>query len=352
MSVATIGAFLIGQWSEGAAVMLFFNLGELVQESAVNRSRRSISDLMDVRPDLARFAEDGREVHPSTVPSGSLIRVLPGEKVPLDGMIVEGSSYFDTSRLTGESVPREAEPGREALAGFVNGSGLLLIRTTAVYSETAASKMLELIENAQNRKAKAEKLITTFARVYTPIVTIGAVLLAVLPPFALALFGNAPLEGWQSFRPWVSRALVFLVISCPCAFVISVPLGFFGGIGGAAKKGILVKGADYIDALAAAKAVVFDKTGTLTHGKFSVVGIEHSQAYGERDVARLAAAAESHSNHPVAAAIRAYAASLGLEIDAGKNRRVRRACGLRRFALLQWPRSRRRIPCASGKKTA
>ena len=318
MSVATIGAFLIGQWSEGAAVMLFFNLGELVQESAVSRSRRSISDLMDVRPDMARFAADGREVHPSAVPAGSRIRVLPGEKVPLDGMIVEGTSYFDTSRLTGESVPREAEPGKEALAGFVNGSGLLVIRTTAVYAETAASKMLELIENAQNRKAKAEKLITSFARIYTPIVTVGALLLAVLPPVVLSVIGTAPLEGWQSFRPWVSRALVFLVISCPCAFVISVPLGFFGGIGGAAKKGILVKGADYIDALASAKAVVFDKTGTLTHGKFSVIGIEPSQPYGENDLALLAAAAESHSNHPVAVAIRAYATSLGLETDAGK----------------------------------
>ena len=318
MSVATIGAFVIGQWSEGAAVMLFFNLGELVQESAVNRSRRSISDLMDVRPDMARFAEDGREVHPSAVPSGSLIRVLPGEKVPLDGVIVEGSSYFDTSRLTGESVPRDVEAGMEALAGFVNGSGLLVIRSTAIYAETAASKMLELIENAQNRKAKAEKLITSFARVYTPIVTVGALLLAILPPFVLALSGAAPLEGWQSFRPWVSRALIFLVISCPCAFVISVPLGFFGGIGGAAKKGILVKGADYIDALAAAKAVVFDKTGTLTHGKFSVVGVEASGAYTDADVVLLSAAAESYSTHPVAVAIRAHARSLGLESDTAK----------------------------------
>ncbi len=315
MTVATVGAFAIGQWSEGAAVMLFYNLGEMVQESAVNRSRRSITDLMDVRPDSARLAEDGSVVHPSSVQKDTLIRVLPGEKVPLDGVIVEGSSSFDTSRLTGESVPRDAAPGSEALAGFVNGSGLLVIRTTAVYAETAAAKMLELIENAQNRKARAEKLITTFARVYTPIVTIGAVALAIVPPVASWLWGSVPALDAASFSPWVYRALVFLVISCPCAFVISVPLGFFGGIGGAARAGILVKGADYIDVLARAKAVVFDKTGTLTKGAFAVRSVEPARGIDAKSLITLAAASEFHSNHPVALAIGAYASREGISFD-------------------------------------
>jgi len=315
MTVATVGAFIIGQWSEGAAVMLFFNLGEMVQESAVARSRRSIGDLMDVRPDMARLAADNCEVHPSAVPEGTLIRILPGEKVPLDGMITEGLSSFDTSRLTGESLPRDVFPGEEALAGFVNGAGLLLVRTTAVYAETAAAKMLNLIENAQNRKAKAEKLITSFARVYTPIVTIGALLLAIVPPLILLLTGHDASPTWSHFAPWISRALVFLVISCPCAFVISVPLGFFGGIGGAAKHGILVKGADYIDVLAKVKAVVFDKTGTLTRGLFEVSQIETTASYSERDVALISAVAEFHSNHPVGIAIKKYASKIGLSVN-------------------------------------
>ena len=315
MTLATAGAFIIGQWSEGAAVMLFYNLGEMVQESAVNRSRRSITDLLDVRPDTARLASDGSIVHPFAVPEGTLIRVLPGEKVPLDGMITEGESTFDTSRLTGESVPRDAMPGDAALAGFVNGAGLLVIRTTAVYAETAAAKMLDLIEGAQNRKARAERLITSFARVYTPIVTFGAVLLAVVPPVALHLAGIAPIAGWASFSPWVSRALVFLVISCPCAFVISVPLGFFGGIGGAARRGILVKGADYIDVLAHAKAVVFDKTGTLTKGVFRVQRVEQAEGVARDELIALAAIAEWHSNHPVASAIRAFASSEAVSLD-------------------------------------
>lgn len=327
MSVATIGAFIVGQWSEGAAVMLFFNLGEIVQESAVAKSRRSIRDLMDVRPDSARV-ETGM-VHPSLVATGSVIVVYPGEKVPLDGVVIEGSSSFDTSRLTGESVPRDVEPGSGALAGFVNGAGLLRIRTTAVFSETAASKMLELIENAQNRKAKAERMITSFARVYTPIVTVAAVLLAVVPPLGIAAVAaaqaaaqgaaqSAPaLLGWQAFSPWVYRSLVFLVISCPCAFVISVPLGFFGGIGGAAKLGILVKGADFIDALAKTRAVVFDKTGTLTKGEFKVRSVECAEGVTEGELAGIAATAESRSNHPVAAAIRSHAASLGVAVVDG-----------------------------------
>lgn len=317
MSVATIGAFILGQWSEGAAVMLFYNLGEMVQESAVYRSRKSITDLLDVRPDEARLASGGSVVHPSAVAPGSLIRVLPGEKVPLDGIVAEGSSSFDTSALTGESVPRAAEEGSEALAGFVNGSGMIVVRTTASFADTAASKMLDLIEKARGRKAKAERLITRFARIYTPIVTIGAVFLAVLPPFALAAFAAEPLAGWASFAPWVERALVFLVISCPCAFVISVPLGFFGGIGGAAKKGILVKGADCIDALAKTRAVVFDKTGTLTEGAFRVSGVETAPGWTEAAVASLAFAAEEHSTHPLASAIRSWASSAGIEKAAG-----------------------------------
>jgi Cd2+/Zn2+-exporting ATPase len=325
MSVATVGAFIVGQWTEGAAVMLFFNLGEIVQESAVAKSRRSIRELMDVRPDTARVelpesvSRETREIHPSLVGTGSVIVVFPGEKVPLDGVVIEGSSSFDTSRLTGESLPRDVAVGSEALAGFVNGSGLIRIRTTVVFSETAASKMLELIENAQNRKAKAERMITSFARVYTPIVTIAAVLLAVVPPLVLAAFGSATatagaptLFGWQAFSPWVYRALVFLVISCPCAFVISVPLGFFGGIGGAAKLGILVKGADFIDALAKTRSVVFDKTGTLTKGEFLVLSMECAEGVSPRDLAEYAALAESRSNHPVAVAIRAHAESLGI----------------------------------------
>lgn len=320
MSVATIGAFLIGQWSEGAAVMLFYNLGEMIQESAVTRSRKSITDLMDVRPDVARLAAGNEEVHPSAVSAHSLISVKPGEKVPLDGIIVEGFSSFDTSRLTGESVPRDVSPGDEALAGFVNGGGLLIIRTTVVYAETAASKMLDLIENAQQRKAKAEKLIRSFARVYTPIVTIGALLIALIPPFVLFLLDGQSVVLWSSFQTWISRGLVFLVISCPCAFVISVPLGFFGGIGGAAKLGILVKGADFIDVLAKTKAVVFDKTGTLTSGVFRVQTIEVAGEYTERYVATLAAYAEFHSNHPVGMAIRSYASENGIEVESGSIR--------------------------------
>jgi Cd2+/Zn2+-exporting ATPase len=315
MTVATVGAFGIGQWSEGAAVMLFYNLGEMVQESAVSRSRRSISALMDVRPDFARLKEGNAEVNPATVPTGSLILVQPGEKVPLDGIITEGSSSFNTSGLTGESLPREAFTGEPALAGFVNGGGLLVIRTTAVFADSAASRMLQLIEDAQSRKAKAEKLITSFARIYTPIVTIGAVLLALLPPLVVSLATGSSFFIWESFRPWVSRALVFLVISCPCAFVISVPLGFFGGIGGAAKSGVLVKGADYLDVLAKARAVVFDKTGTLTRGVFRVQSIEAAVGYTERYVAEIGAVAEWHSNHPAALAISSHAYASGISAD-------------------------------------
>jgi len=298
MSIATVGAFLIGQWSEGAAVMLFYNLGEMIQESAVNKSRRSITDLMDVRPSNALLA-DGREVHPAEVALGDAIRVVPGAKVPLDGVVESGFSSVDASRLTGESVPRDVGPGSEVLAGFVNGGGELVVRVGARFQDTAAARMLSLVEGAQARKARAERLITSFSRVYTPIVTVGAVLLALIPPLVLR----------AAFEPWVSRALVFLVISCPCAFVISVPLGFFGGIGGAARLGVLVKGADFLDALAKTRAVVFDKTGTLTRGALSVSRLEPAPGLRERELLDLAAAAESRSTHPAAAAIRAHAAA-------------------------------------------
>ncbi len=306
MTIATVGAFIIGQWSEGAAVMLFYNLGEMVQESAVSRSRRSISDLMDVRPDFARLAQalNGEsEVHPSRVAVGERILVKPGEKVPLDGIVLEGSSSFDTSRLTGESVPRFAETGSEALAGFVNGSGVLIIRTVRPYAESAAARMLALIEDSRDRKARSEKLITAFARIYTPIVTISALFLAVVPPLLFAL----------SWEVWVGRALVFLVISCPCAFVIAVPLGFFGGIGGAARKGILIKGADFMDVLANASVVVFDKTGTLTTGVFTVRSIQTASGFTESEVLSFAARVERHSSHPVASAVLRYAESEGVD---------------------------------------
>lgn len=313
MSIATIGAFAIGQWSEGAAVMLFYNIGELIQESAVHRSRRSIRDLVDVRPETARIAKTDIIIPAEDVSLGEILRVLPGEKIPLDAVVIEGHSSLNTASLTGESVPREVEKGAEVLAGFVNGGGLLIIRTTAIYGETAASKMLSLIESAQTRKAKAEKLITSFARIYTPIVTFAALFLAVIPPLFLALTGIENLSGWVSFEPWIGRALVFLVISCPCAFVISVPLGFFGGIGGAAHLGILVKGADYLDVLAKAETVVFDKTGTLTEGQFSVTGLFPSLGVSEKTLIECAIAAETYSNHPVAIAIKQYAHIHGYE---------------------------------------
>ncbi len=318
MTIASVGALVVGQWSEGAAVMIFYNLGELVQETAVRRSRRSIVELMDVRPDEARLSSSNAIVHPSAVAVGTELLVLPGERVPLDGTIVSGSSSFDTSSLTGESVPRSGMPGTGVLAGFVNGSGSVTIKVTASYADTAAAKMLALTEGAQRRKAKAERFVTSFAKIYTPIVTLSAVALAALPPLVGALLGLGDLSGWESFRPWVYRALVFLVISCPCAFVISVPLGFFGGIGGAAKRGILIKGADYLDALAKTEAVVFDKTGTLTHGSFAVHETVPSGGYDEDALVRLAALAESRSTHPIAAAIRRAAESRGIAMSADR----------------------------------
>ena len=399
MTFATLGAFILGEWSEGAAVMLFYNLGELLQAAAVQQSRRSITNLMDLRPEFVRLYhnpadsesghsdahsccghehedddhhhshehihaemckcghehgehhhthsencecghEHGHEHHheheecdcahahehthnhaeecccghhhegdapdivaPEDVPIGTLILVKPGEKVPLDGILVEGACSFDTSSMTGESVPRFIEAGGTVLAGFVNTDGLAVIKTTVAAENTAAAKMLQLVENAQDRKAKTERLISSFARVYTPIVTIGAVVLALLPPLLLSAVHGNPLS-WNAFVPWISRGLVFLVISCPCAFVISVPLGYFGGLGGAAKKGILIKGADFIDSLAKTDSVVFDKTGTLTAGVLTVQQVLPAEQFATEEFLELAYIAEYHSGHPIANAVK------------------------------------------------
>ncbi|MGF7107713.1 heavy metal translocating P-type ATPase [Treponema pedis] len=321
MSIATIGAFCLGEWSEGAAVMLFYNLGELVQNSAVEKSRKSIIGLMDLRPEFARIynPEDlngEKLINPESVKIGTLICIKPGEKIPLDGIITEGSAELDTSSMTGESLPRAVKTGDEVLAGFVNLTGVIIVKTERDVQNTAAAKMLRLIENAQNRKAKVERFITAFAKVYTPIVTAAAVLISIIPPILNSLIFSAPLNGFESFSPWISRGLVFLVISCPCAFVISVPLGYFGGIGGAAKKGILIKGADYVDALSKAGAVVLDKTGTLTNGVLSVQKIIPSKGASDtgmitaeqKEVLTYVLVAEAHSGHPIANAIRKYAA--------------------------------------------
>lgn len=298
MALATIGAFAIGEYPEGVAVMLFYQVGELFQGMAVNRSRRSITALMDIRPEFANLKEAGnlRRVAPEEVGIGDHIVVKPGEKVPLDGTIIEGSAMMDTSALTGESVPRTAEPGSKVLSGFINRNGVVTIAVTQTFGESAVSKILELVQNASNNKAKTENFITKFARAYTPVVVITALLLAVIPPLVLS---------GATFSDWIYRALVFLVISCPCALVVSIPLGFFGGIGAASKSGILVKGSNFLEALNDVKVVVFDKTGTLTKGEFKVTGTYPSEGFKENELLRTAAYAESHSGHPIAESIRA-----------------------------------------------
>jgi Cd2+/Zn2+-exporting ATPase len=298
MALATIGAFAIGEYPEGVAVMLFYQIGELFQGLAVNRSRRSITALMDIRPEFAylKLGNDLKKVSPEEVAIGDLIVVKPGEKVPLDGTILEGSAMMDTSALTGESVPRSAGPGSTVLSGFINRNGVITMQVTQTFGESAVSKILELVQNASSNKAKTENFITKFARAYTPIVVITAVLLAVVPP--LVISGAA-------FSDWIYRALVFLVISCPCALVVSIPLGFFGGIGAASRSGILIKGSNYLEALNDVKVVVFDKTGTLTKGQFKVTGIFPSVGKSKDELLRTAAYAESHSNHPIAESIRA-----------------------------------------------
>lgn len=308
MALATIGAFAIGEYPEGVAVMLFYQVGELFQGMAVNRSRRSITALMDIRPEFA-YLKDGsglRRVPPEEVEIGDIIVVKPGEKVPLDGTILEGSAMMDTSALTGESVPRSAEPGSQVLSGFINRNGVITVEVTQTFGESAVSKILELVQNAAGNKAKTENFITKFARAYTPLVVITALLLAVVPPVVIS---------GATFSDWIYRALVFLVISCPCALVVSIPLGFFGGIGAASRSGILVKGSNYLEALNDAKIVVFDKTGTLTKGQFTVTGIYPAEGFTNEELLRTAAYAESHSSHPIAESVRAaYGQAIDMDI--------------------------------------
>lgn len=296
MSTATIGAFAIGQYPEGVAVMLFYQLGELFQGIAVNRSRKSITDLMDIRPDFAnlKIGDDIKRVSPEEVSVGNIILVKPGEKVPLDGKVVEGNSMVDTSALTGESVPREVRAGDSILGGVINKNGLLSIKVEKEFGDSTIAKILDLVQNASSKKAPTENFITKFARYYTPIVVFSAVALAVLPP----LFIES-----ATFSQWIYRALAFLVVSCPCALVVSIPLGFFGGIGGASKNGILVKGGNYLEALNSVEGVIFDKTGTLTKGVFRVTEVKSQNNISKDELIAYAAHAESYSNHPIATSI-------------------------------------------------
>ncbi|PSB06202.1 cadmium-translocating P-type ATPase, partial [Pleurocapsa sp. CCALA 161] len=296
MTIATLGAIAIHELPEGVAVMLFFQIGELFQGFAVGRSRRSIKSLLEVRPDKANLVIDGviREVAPEKVEVGNTIIIKPGEKVPLDGEILSGSSQVDTSALTGESVPRTVREGETILAGAINQTGSLTVRVTKLFAESSIAKILDLVENASSKKAPTEKLITRFARYYTPIVVFLSLAVAILPPLLI--------PGATS-EQWVYRALVLLVISCPCGLVISIPLGYFGGVGGAAKRGILVKGSTFLDALTDVKTVIFDKTGTLTEGVFQVTQISPYNGYSETEILTTSAIAESQSNHPVARSI-------------------------------------------------
>lgn len=296
MSVATIGAFSIGQYPEGVAVMLFYQIGEAFQRLAVNRSRKSISALMDIRPDFANLKSGGKihRVNPEEVEIGNLIIVKPGERVPLDGRILEGFSTLDTSTLTGESLPRDVEPGSQVLSGSINKNGVLTIEVSKEFGESTISKILELVQNASSKKAPTENFITKFARYYTPLITFSAIALAIIPPLIIPS---------ADFSDWLYRALAFLVVSCPCALVISIPLSFFGGIGGASKNGILVKGSNYLEALNSIDTVVFDKTGTLTKGIFKVVKIKGMNGWSKDEVLAYAAHAESFSNHPIAISI-------------------------------------------------
>jgi len=296
MSIATIGAFVIGQFPEGVAVMLFYQVGELFQNVAVNHSRKSITALMDIRPDFANIKLDNqlKKVSPEDVKVGDIIVVKPGEKIPLDGKVIEGKSMVDTSSLTGESVPRTIDVGDNALSGCINVNGVLTIEVSKEFGQSTVSKILELVQNASSRKAATENFITKFARYYTPVVVIAALAIAIIP----SLF----IQG-AIFSDWIYRALIFLVISCPCALVISIPLGFFGGIGGASKKGILVKGSNYLEALNNVEVVVFDKTGTLTKGVFNVTDINNEANVTKEELIEYAAYAESYSNHPIAISI-------------------------------------------------
>ena len=301
MTLATVGALIVGEYPEAVFVMLFYRVGELFEELAVGKSRASIAALMEIRPDCAHVEREGETVtvDPAEVAVGEVIAIHPGERVPLDGMVLEGTTTLDTAALTGESLPREAESGDTVISGCVNLTGLIRVRVTKSYGESTVSKILELVENAGEHKSRSEQFITRFARYYTPVVVLAAVLLAVVPPL---LVGMTDPTVWSE---WIYRALSFLVISCPCALVISVPLSFFGGIGGASKRGILVKGSCYLEALAACDTVVFDKTGTLTEGRFSVTAIHPAEGMTEYELLCLAASAEQYSSHPIARALTA-----------------------------------------------
>lgn len=315
MTIATIGALILGKHSEGVAVMLFYQVGEWFQSYAVSKSRKSIASLMDIRPDYANVEQNGKlvQVDPDEVPIGSTIVVKPGERIPLDGTILKGSSALDTSALTGESMPREVEPGMEVISGCINQTGILTIRTTKEFGESTVAKILDLVENASDKKGKTENFITRFARYYTTAVVFAALALAILPPLITG----------QPFGTWIYRALTFLVISCPCALVISIPLSFFGGIGGASKIGVLVKGSNYLESLAHAETVVFDKTGTLTKGSFAVSEI-HTNGMKEKQLLELAAYAEDYSNHPISLSVKkAY----GKKIDSARIADVQEIAG-------------------------
>lgn len=316
MAIATIGAFFVGEYSEGVAVMLFYQVGELFQSYAVHKSRKSITALMDIRPDYANIERDGEliTVDPDEVQTGDIIVVKPGEKVPLDGVVTEGSSALDTAALTGESVPRNIETGQDILSGVINLSGVLRIRVTKPFGESTVAKILDLVENASSKKSKSENFITRFARYYTPAVVIAALILAILPPILIP---------GAHFADWIHRALIFLVISCPCALVISIPLSFFGGIGGASKAGVLVKGSNYLEILSQAELVVFDKTGTLTKGTFRVTEV-CPEGISKEELLRFAAYAESYSNHPISQSLKqAY----GQEIESSEIEEVEEFSG-------------------------
>lgn len=308
MAVATIGAMALGDYQEGAAVMLFYQIGELFQSYAVGKSRRNISELMNIRPDYANIEKDGmiEKVDPDEVEIGTIIVVKPGEKIPIDGVITEGKSTLNTSALTGESMPRDAQTGDDVISGCINMSGVLKIRTTKEFGESTVSKILDLVENSSSRKSRSENFISRFARYYTPAVCCGALALAILPPVIRLFMGISPAWG-----DWIYRALTFLVISCPCALVISIPLSFFAGIGGAGNAGVLVKGSNYLEALSQTKYIVFDKTGTLTKGVFEVSGIHHNTMEKEQ-LLEYAALAENFSSHPIS---RSLKAAYGKELD-------------------------------------
>ena len=301
MAVATVGAMLLGEYMEGVAVMLFYQIGELFQSYAVGKSRRNISELMDIRPDYANIEDENgqlTQVDPDEVEAGSVIVVRPGEKIPIDGVVVEGVSTLNTSALTGESVPQDVEPGQDVISGCINMTALLKIRTTREFGESTVSKILDLVENASSKKSKSENFIAKFARIYTPVVCFSALALAVLPPLVRMLMG---MNG--EWGDWVYRALTFLVISCPCALVISIPLSFFAGIGGASKAGVLIKGSNYMETLAGVRCVVFDKTGTMTQGIFEVSGVHHNTIDPDK-LLEYAALAESYSTHPISQSLR------------------------------------------------